>query len=60
MQLPREIIVGGGSLNSVGKICNNLGFSNILIITGPTTINVAGKRVANKLRDIGLRSIVKL
>jgi glycerol-1-phosphate dehydrogenase [NAD(P)+] len=55
MQLPREIIVGGGSLNSVGKICNNLGFSNILIITGPTTINVAGKRVANKLRDIGFK-----
>jgi len=55
MQLPREIIVGNGSLNLVGDVCENLGFSkSALIITGPKTKQIAGQKVADLLLDEGL------
>jgi glycerol-1-phosphate dehydrogenase [NAD(P)+] len=55
MQLPREIIVGNGSLQLVSKICRRLGFSeSVLIITGPTTKHIAAQKVADLLQDKGL------
>ena len=55
MQLPREVIIGNGSLRLIGDICGKLGFlESGLIITGPTTKHVAAQRVADLLHDEGL------
>jgi len=55
MQLPREIIVGNGSLDTVPDVCRDLGLSeSALIITGPTTMRVAGQRVIDSLQEEGL------
>ena len=55
MQLPREVIIGNGSLRLIGDVCEKLGFSESgLIITGPTTKQVAAQRVADLLHDEGL------
>ena len=55
MQLPREVIIGNGSLRLIGDVCKKLGFSeNGLIITGPTTKQVAAQRVADLLRSEGM------
>jgi glycerol-1-phosphate dehydrogenase [NAD(P)+] len=55
MQLPREVIIGNGSLRLIGDVCEKLGFSESgLIITGPKTKHVAAQRVADLLHDEGL------
>ena len=55
MELPREVIVGNESLDLVSDVCGKLGFSkSALIITGPTTIGIAGQRVIDLLQDEGL------
>ncbi len=55
MELPREIIVGNGSLDLVGEICKKLGFSrSALVVTGPNTLHVAGKKVIDMVQDEGL------
>ena len=55
MQLPREIVVGNGSLDSVGDICRKLGLSkSTLVITGAKTLHVAGKKVIDIVQDEGL------
>jgi len=55
MELPREVIVGKGSLDLVSDICAKLGFSkSALTITGPTTKGIAGQRVIDLLQDEGL------
>jgi len=55
MQLPREVIIGNGSLQLVGDVCRELGFfENALIITGTTTKHVAAEKVAKLLDDEGL------
>lgn len=52
MELPREIIVGNGSLGLVGDVCKKLGFSkSALVITGPTTMRTAGQRVIDSLQQ---------
>lgn len=55
MQLPREIIVGSGSLDLIGPICNDLGFTRrVLMISGVRTFDVAGRRVKSILQSEGL------
>ncbi|MEM1582090.1 MAG: NAD(P)-dependent glycerol-1-phosphate dehydrogenase [Candidatus Bathyarchaeia archaeon] len=55
MQLPREIIVGRGSIEMVGSVCNDLGFTRkALIIAGESTFEVAGRRVKDILESEGL------
>jgi len=55
MRLPREVVVGDESLRLVGDVCRSLGFTkSALVITGPTTIRVAGERIINLLREEGL------
>lgn len=55
MQLPREIIVGRGSLEMIGSVCIDLGFNrDALIIAGEKTFNVAGQRVKEILEGEGL------
>jgi len=56
MQLPREVVIGDGSLRLVGDVCRSLGFTkSALIITGPMTIHVAGQKILDSLKDEGLK-----
>jgi len=55
MQLPREVVVGDKTLELVEDICEKLGFSeSALVITGPNTYRIAGKRAADLLDDAGI------
>jgi glycerol-1-phosphate dehydrogenase [NAD(P)+] len=55
MQLPREIVVGNETLELIGKICKKLGFSeSTLVVTGPHTYHIAGKKVIDILDDDGI------
>ncbi len=55
MRLPREIVVGDGSLGLVADVCRSLGFlKSALVITGPITIRVAGQKIIDSLRNEGL------
>lgn len=54
IQLPRKIVIGDDVLGICGKICKEIGFSQeALVITGPNTYGVAGKRVIDALADTG-------
>lgn len=56
MQLPREIVVGDGSLGLAADVCRSLGFlKSALVITGPKTIHVAGRRIIDLLQNEGLK-----
>jgi len=55
MYLPREVVVGDGSLGLVADVCKSLGFmENALIITGPITMRVAGQKIIDLLKNEGL------
>jgi len=55
MRLPREVVVGGGSLRLVADVCRSLGFmKSALVITGPITIRVAGQKIIDSLKNEGL------
>jgi glycerol-1-phosphate dehydrogenase [NAD(P)+] len=55
MQLPREVIVGNGTLYRVGEISRRLGFSrSALIIAGSRTNDIAGKTVKDLLEEEGM------
>jgi len=57
MRMPREIVVGSGSLELIGSVCNNLGFSkSALIISGKKTFEIVGRRVVSILQSEGLRA----
>jgi len=52
MQLPREVVVGNETLPLVSEICKRLGFDeSALVVTGPDTKNIAGRRVIDLLTD---------
>ena len=52
MQFPREVIVGEGTIESVGEISRRLGFTeSALIIAGSKTFGIAGKRVKELLEE---------
>jgi len=56
MQLPREVVVGKNTLDQIGAICKRLGFSNsALIVQGPKTMEVAGRKVMDILTSEGLK-----
>jgi len=55
MQLPREVIVGNNTLELIGEICKRLGFDeSALIIMGPKTLDIAGRKVMDLLNNAGL------
>lgn len=55
MQLPREVVVGNNTLDQIGEICKRLGFQqSALIVMGPKTLEIAGKKVTDILKDAGL------
>jgi glycerol-1-phosphate dehydrogenase [NAD(P)+] len=55
MQLPREVIVGNETLPLLSEICKRLGFcDSALVVTGPDTQNIAGRRVMDLLIDKGM------
>ncbi|MGD9131340.1 MAG: NAD(P)-dependent glycerol-1-phosphate dehydrogenase [Candidatus Bathyarchaeota archaeon] len=52
MQLPREVVVGNETLPRLSEICKRLGFDeSALVVTGPDTKNIAGRRVIDLLTD---------
>jgi glycerol-1-phosphate dehydrogenase [NAD(P)+] len=57
MQLPREVVVGNGTLELVVPICKKLGFSkSAFIVTGVETYLIAGRRVIDLLTDAGINA----
>lgn len=56
MQLPREVVVGRGTLEQVGDICKRLGFSKTaFVVTGEKTVDIAGSRVIGLLESAGMK-----
>jgi len=56
MQLPREVIVGKGTIERIGEISGRLGFTrSALIIAGSKTYEVAGKQVRALLEQEGMK-----
>lgn len=55
MQLPREVLVGNGTLERVSEIAVKLGFTkSALIVAGARTCEIAGKTVKDLLEEEGL------
>ncbi len=55
MQLPREVIVGKGTLTRVTEVAQRLGLTgSALIIAGPTSCEIAGDRVRDLLQQAGM------
>jgi glycerol-1-phosphate dehydrogenase [NAD(P)+] len=55
MQLPREVIVGNGTIEGVAEIYFRLGFTkSALIIAGSKTYDIAGKNVRELLEREGI------
>jgi glycerol-1-phosphate dehydrogenase [NAD(P)+] len=55
MQLPREVVVGTDTLPLLSEICKRLGFDeSALVVSGPDTKNIAGRRVIDLLIDKGM------
>lgn len=55
MQLPREVIVGDGTIEHIGEISRRLGFTqSALIIAGSKTYGIAGKTVKELLEKEGI------
>jgi glycerol-1-phosphate dehydrogenase [NAD(P)+] len=56
MQLPREVIVGNGTIEYAGDISKRLGFTkSALIIAGSKTYDIAGKTVKELLEIEGIK-----
>jgi glycerol-1-phosphate dehydrogenase [NAD(P)+] len=61
INLPSKIIIGHGVINKIGELIDKLGFkshngkNSIFIVTGPTTINIAGKQLMDCLSDEGYK-----
>src|SRR3972149_209582 len=54
MQLPREVIVGKGTLNRVAEATQRLGLTgSALIIAGQKSCEIAGEKVRNQLQQTG-------
>lgn len=55
MQLPREVIIGNGTIEYVAEVSRRLGFTeSALIIAGSKTYDVAGKTVKELLEEDGM------
>jgi len=55
MQLPREVIVGKGTLTRISEVAKRLNLSgSALIVAGPKSCEVAGKQVRDLLQQTGM------
>ncbi len=55
MQLPREVIVGRGTLNRIPEVLNRLKITGkALIIAGKTSYEIAGEKVRDLLSQTGM------
>jgi glycerol-1-phosphate dehydrogenase [NAD(P)+] len=55
MQLPREVIVGKGTLSRVSEVVRRLGLtSSALILAGQKSCKIAGNRVHDQLEQTGI------
>ena len=55
MQLPREVVVGNETLPLLSEICKRLGIDeSALVVTGPDTKSIAGRKVIDLLSDKGM------
>ncbi|MDH5746089.1 MAG: NAD(P)-dependent glycerol-1-phosphate dehydrogenase [Candidatus Bathyarchaeota archaeon] len=55
MQLPREVIIGNGTIDRVAEVYRRLGFTkSALIIAGSKTYGIAGKAVKELLEEDGI------
>ncbi|MGQ9552444.1 MAG: NAD(P)-dependent glycerol-1-phosphate dehydrogenase [Candidatus Bathycorpusculaceae bacterium] len=55
MELPREVIIGNGTINHVAEISHRLGFKqSALIIAGTKSYDIAGKTVHDLLEQGGM------
>jgi glycerol-1-phosphate dehydrogenase [NAD(P)+] len=56
MQLPREVLVGRGTLELVSDTCKKLGFSKTaFVVAGEKTLEIAGRRVIDSLEQDGMK-----
>ena len=54
MEFPRRIVAGHDALASVSNMCREFQLNGpVLVVTGPNTVVVAGRPVADMLRDAG-------
>ncbi|MGI0055198.1 MAG: NAD(P)-dependent glycerol-1-phosphate dehydrogenase [Thermoplasmata archaeon] len=54
MVFPRVVLAGHGVLSEIGSMCTEFGFPKRgVVITGPTTVELAGNRVVELLRSAG-------
>jgi glycerol-1-phosphate dehydrogenase [NAD(P)+] len=57
MQLPRDVVLGSGTLDQVVQVCRKLGFSkSVFIVTGVNTYRIVGHRVVDLLEKSGIRA----
>lgn len=56
IDLPRIVLIGKGTLNSLGLIVKELGYESALIVTGKKTYSIAGKRCQNILKKDGINT----
>jgi len=57
MQLPREVIIGDGTLDEIGPLYERLGLSGpALVVTGPKTYHIAGREVCSRISDLGVEA----
>jgi len=55
MQLPREVIVGKGTLQRVPEVARRLGLKGkVLVIAGSKSYNIAGRAICSLLEEAGL------
>lgn len=54
MQLPRIVLVGRDVINDTSKVLIDLGFSKprVIIVSGPNTIKIAGKKVEEAISEV--------
>ncbi len=54
IELPREIIIGNGILKDIEAVCKNLHLEgSCLLLSGPTTMKVAGETILKELGSSG-------
>lgn len=57
IELPREIKIGDDIINELGEICKELDLKGkALVITGPTTQDIAGKKALEVLKAAGFNT----
>jgi glycerol-1-phosphate dehydrogenase [NAD(P)+] len=54
IDLPKVVIIGENVIESLGDICHEFGFTNVMLVTGYKTFEVAGKRALKILSTSGL------